>query len=431
MACSYRWQDTLLKRYNSPAVPPACPHNEIDWYVIGKNLGKTTVLRRLLLECDFVAVSASESGMVSAAVRHGGSCAGFVCDLFSEKHAELSYHALRLLSDGVVGDRKESVITRCWVVVLCDFPPDFTQIADYRVRCFFLAKGGASFEKFIPPENSAERKPASLKRKHRFIIETSDEEESDSDTDDDIELLSITPRPGQPDRVGDMYMTLDGCAMKLDDNDYVWWIAKKDVDPQDPKLSHCTTENYFVSNHEHINLDTSDHRVTKLEPSEIRQIIRSSSTTWYHCAKRNRLMKIPNLFNHNGVISGRKILDFLGNQLESKVTFGSGGNWTILPSLLWEHACGSGPSFNYEKSDISRRPCCACGRMVNPFATITFQSTYYLGEVCAKRASLLYDLFRIARQDDRLHVLLFAVLDVSDKLNLLSRPKRPSMYLFN
>lgn len=415
MADLYAWELPVLRKYTPPNTPPPCPHAQIDWYAIGQGCGKTTVARRLLTECGFALLPLSFDGIISTASKYASSCPGFVCDLSIEGHACLSYRALRLLSDGIIGDGRDALISACWIVILCDEPPDYTRIAKHRIKWFAQSLDGSSVEVCTPSSSpalesantkSVEKKLANLKRKHRFIVESSDSEDSDND----IELLSNSPTPASSDCVGDMYMTLDGCAMKLAENDYVWWITRKDLDLQTALLAVGANINYFVSNHEHINLDTRDHRVTKMTESEIREVARLSSKTHYHCSRTNSLKRISDFTVKNGSVSGKLIVSFLQDDLGACVNLGSGNRWTSLHALLWV------------KTQIPES---------TALATASFESKAPRADSYLKRARIIYELFKVARQDTRLYVLQFSVLDAADKLYGLARQKKTSSYIFD
>ena len=271
----------------------------------------------------------------------------------------------------------------------------------------------------------SQRKLARHKRKHTFVVSDSeDDAESDSESE-----LSVQKRSKIGDEIGDMYMTLDGWAVKITDGVYCWFMTPKDLAPEVAKQAKY---DFYLTNYETINLDIHDKRVVKCSAEEARKIIQKVCPDSYYCDVTSCIAPFPDcitrgVFDKKGDASMYAILACLRDSYKVKVDFG--GTAPTLSSRcnhahlhLWKNALSAkGTLQDWHSVAPHDAKCGACGLTRTLTASVgDADNQLVLGNVCAQRAKILWRLFRYYHHFPW-HVFACMFLLVVDELHELQK----------
>ena len=281
-------------------------------------------------------------------------------------------------------DRLELSLTQALELQICAAPP---------------VAGGDSDEN-LPA--SSHRRLALHKRKHDFFVSDSETETEDTATNSQPRQ-KVCKKINHDDTIGDVFMTLDGWAMKIMDGIYCWFMTPKDIDPE---IAARAKHGFYLTNYETINLDIQDKRVVKCCYEEARIILDKTCPDSYYCDSTSLIVPFPDCvtrghFNEKGEAAMYAILSCLRDSYKVKVDFGGtvptiGSRCNHAHLHLWNVAI-SGKKVPEESWDTilpRNAKCGACGLKRTLTVSVgDSNDRLVLGNVCAQRAKILLQLF--------------------------------------
>ena len=281
------------------------------------------------------------------------------------------------------------------------------------------------------------------KRKYDFL-ETDSDEDGDEDKDEDK-----PPPPSPVSAVGDIYMTLDGWAMMLTENVFVWFVTPKDMSPKNAKT--CVYD-YYISNYEHINLDIADARVQKLTDERANEILAGVCPCHFYCDNTSLIAPFPKCIERDhgmppSLSSMNAILSSLRGSFDLQVDFGgkspdSRGKGARLHRAMWEYAASCDPDarLDFEHTVFRSGACDACGlkrglstRISIPTSLPSGSLKFEFGSTCSERARILWRLFFYYHKHPW-HVFAYMFLYTVDELYDLQKTtskKYPRRFIFD